>query len=153
MGADRVQERPPSRVPNTSVTAGRAPERVRVSASQARPGETASRTTSLPAGASSGFAGAGLTAVQVRPPSVVCTGTSAAGTGLAGLFVQASAQPSRAETICSESSHTGAWAAGSKAGGAGRAHRLWPQAARSTRARPWTVTTHNVVPDAATACG
>jgi hypothetical protein len=63
----------------------------------------------------------GVTAAQVRPPSVVRTGISAAGRGLTGLLVQASAQPSRAETICSECSQTEA--VGSETGGAGRPHR------------------------------
>src|SRR6266498_2538030 len=44
IGAGQVQERPPSAVPNTCVTAGRAPARVRVTASHARLGEAARRT-------------------------------------------------------------------------------------------------------------
>jgi hypothetical protein len=89
----------------------------------------------------------------VRPPSVVRTGISPAGSGLAGLLVQASAQPSRAETICSESSQTGTGAAGSEAAGAGRAHWPWTQVTRSALARPVAVATQTVLPDAAAACG
>src|SRR5712691_1721490 len=94
-GADAVQVRPPLAVPNTSIRAGRD-GRESVTANQARPAETACRIVLLCIGMSNGLAWAGVTTVQVRPPSVVRTGISAAGEGLAGLRVQASAQPSRA---------------------------------------------------------
>src|SRR6516165_5139756 len=103
---------------------------VTVTASCARPADSGCRVTSLRFGASSGLAPAGVTAVQVRPPSVVRTGISATGRALAGLLVQASAQPSWAETICSQYSQTGARAAGTEAGAAGRAHRPRAQVTR-----------------------
>src|SRR5215470_13936688 len=125
----------------------------KVTPSHARLAEKDCRITVFRSEASSGLAWAGVTTVQVRPPSVVRTSTSPAGSGLAGLLVQASAQPSLAETICSEDNQTGAGAAASEAGGAARAHRPWGQVTRSALARPVPVITHAVVPDDTTACG
>src|SRR5580704_5993921 len=125
----------------------------KVTASHARLADRACRMTLFRSEASSGLAWAGVTAVQVRPPSVVRTSIIPAGRGLAGLLVQASAQPSRAETIWSDCSQTGAGAAGSEAGGAARAHRPRGQVTRSALARPVPVITHAVLPDDTTACG